>query len=367
MPSERGIAPARHVAAIVGASMLGLVIVESFARLVPTVLPLAARYELGLAKANRRIDPDGHRVEEYVNVLDQVTWHATLRDRGFRDLPTDDASKRPVGAVVGDSMSFCWGVNASDCWVTHLGQAAGEPFTDLGLPGTGSLSHYEVLRDHLTHASPRIVLWQFFVNDFNDDWETIAASRHRALGSRGPGAWLLRSHAFLQRHSATYALVKVVKNRAAIVDAGGLSYVLRPAWIYNLTRTFTDLASPEVAAGLEASMDSLDRAVALTREHNARLIVVIAPSKERVYWQRLQALPVWPKDFDPGRADAVIKDFCRQRGIAVLDLFDVLRDAASRRTDLYFRYDDHWTPAGNAVVADRISEYLSHDGLLATN
>jgi hypothetical protein len=267
---------------------------------------------------------------------------------------------------VGDSFSFCYGVEASDCWVTRLEEATRHRFVDLGLPGTGSLAHYEALEEYLRQGTPRLVLWQFFMNDFHEDWEAIAEQQHTSMMRRGPRTWLLRSHAFLQNHSAIYALIKAAKNRAAVVDADGLNYVLRPAWIYNLNRTYSDLTSPDVAAGFEATKASLDRAARLITQRGGQLVVVVAPVKERVYWERLRRLRVWPNQFDPGRADAALTEFCRQRGIAIIDLFDALHQAGLIRTDLYFEYDDHWTPAGNVIVANQIREYLERARLLPT-
>lgn len=99
------------VASIV-ATCLGF---ELAARAIPAILPIAVRHELGLTRARSQVVKGDDHVEEYVNPLDQVTWHVRRDDHGFRRLPSEKLDEQPVGVVVGDSFSFCWGVEASDC------------------------------------------------------------------------------------------------------------------------------------------------------------------------------------------------------------------------------------------------------------
>ncbi len=355
---------------ILVATAFALIGFEAFAHVIPAILPRAIQYELGFVKARVVVDPSGDRMEEAINSFDGVVWHAQLDSHGFRRLGPSDSGGHPFALVLGDSMSFCWGVEASDCWVSQLQRRTGRTFVDFGLPGTGSLSHYDVLEAHLAAAGPKLVIWQFFLNDFHEDWERTRVSPQspNSGAHRGAAAWLLDGHVFLQGHSAVYALIKFAKNRTAVVAmGGGLQYVLRPAWIYNLTHTYTDLSEPDVAAGFQLSMESLEHARQLTAKYGARFVVVVAPVKERVYWTRIRTLRVWPDGFDPGRADQAILDFCRQHGIASIDLADSLRAAGEVRPDLYFTFDDHWTPAGNDVVANQLYDYLNRRGMLSLN
>ena len=60
---------------------------------------------------------------------------------GFRNRPVDYF----VDAIMlGDSFTFCF-TERSDCWVTRLEAATGLGLVNLGLPVTGSHSHYLVL------------------------------------------------------------------------------------------------------------------------------------------------------------------------------------------------------------------------------
>lgn len=76
--------------------------------------------------------------------------------------------------ALGDSHTFCF-TDAQDCWVDLLSARLGVPIANLGQPVTGSESHAcryfsFVANPDLGLRQPRLVLWQFFGNDYNDDY-----------------------------------------------------------------------------------------------------------------------------------------------------------------------------------------------------
>ncbi len=117
----------------------------------------------------------------------------------------------------------------------------------------------------------------------------------------------------------------------------------------------------------------------LCRADNRRLLVVYAPTKTRVVLplvkQRLSA----PKlhDFVALRKSHIpeaevffaglfryldgqeqaLADLCKQQGIEFVSLIQPLRESAALGTQVYFTYDQHWTPPGHQIVADIISRF----------
>ena len=67
------------------------------------------------------------------------------------------------------------------------------------------------------------------------------------------------------------------------------------------------------------------------------------------------------KDAVLGRLDMkeeVFKEFCQKESIDFISLTEPLRQKVALGEQLYFTYDDHWTPLGHEVVANTINEFL---------
>ena len=89
---------------------------------------------------------------------------------GFRVPSVEWEPTWPVDVVVvGDSFSFCY-VEYEDCWVDLLATQHGFSMVNLGLVATGSISHQNVLNTFGLPHSPKLVIWQWYGNDFNDDY-----------------------------------------------------------------------------------------------------------------------------------------------------------------------------------------------------
>ena len=72
--------------------------------------------------------------------------------------------------VVGDSFSFCF-TEYEDCWVTRFDQSTGLPTLNTAQGSTGSVSHWRFINTFGRTFEPPLVIWQFWVNDFNEDYQ----------------------------------------------------------------------------------------------------------------------------------------------------------------------------------------------------
>ncbi len=113
---------------------------------------------------------------------------------------------------------------------------------------------------------------------------------------------------------------------------------------------------------------------------NICLVIVYAPNKPHVLLPLIQHkvppkslrafmalkesnLPATDKLMDTvlDRLDvkeSVVKEFCRQESIEFVSLTEPLRQGIAQGQQLYFTYDDHWTPIGHEVAANTISHYI---------
>ena len=86
---------------------------------------------------------------------------------GFRTNPPE----WPMDIVaVGDSFTFCW-TAFEDCWVERLHVDFGWHVMNFGVPGTGSMAHRNVLGVYGPPMEPKIVIWQWYGNDYEDDYD----------------------------------------------------------------------------------------------------------------------------------------------------------------------------------------------------
>jgi len=130
--------------------------------------------------------------------------------------PTADWQPRwPVdAAVIGDSFTFC-NNEYPDCWAQQLDTQHQLSVVNLGLAGTGTISHLRVLQTFTLPYKPRIVIWQWWGNDFNDDYALlnndtsmlIAPAQERATRSNHSGL-----EQWLKNNSAIYVVAELALN-----------------------------------------------------------------------------------------------------------------------------------------------------------
>lgn len=128
--------------------------------------------------------------------------------------------------------------------------------------------------------------------------------------------------------------------------------------------------------------DVLDKFVVLSKKDNFRLVFVYAPSTPHVILplvadkipaqqllnfsrfkqKNLQLDAETYKQQVLARLDAeenVWKNWCQENGIECVSTTQALRDAAAAGHQVYYTYDQHWTPEGNKVAANVLAHYLS--------
>lgn len=108
--------------------------------------------------------------------------------------------------------------------------------------------------------------------------------------------------------------------------------------------------------GWEATRGDLDRLATLSRTRYMRLCLVVFPYAFQVSAARGAD--------DPQRR---LLEFARRLGVPALDLLPVLRarvQADGLPPADYFLDDDHPSPLGSLVVADRLAEFIVAERLL---
>ncbi len=208
----------------------------------------------------------------------------------------------------------------------------------------------------------------FFPNDFKDNLHFFNWTKS---GTSDYWTWMRRKRRsdlseFLARNSVFYRLFDAAR-RYGRRDTfeyhdRNVSFVLRADawWRYVLER-------PGKTPGFrltEQAFETMDRRA---RDVGARLVVLLFPFKEQVYWRiasqyydDLRAL----SDLDIDAPFAVLRDSLTRRGIAHCDLTEGLRERSRRGPQLYLRVGAHWTDEGNRAASDLIADCLQTLGLI---
>lgn len=317
-----------------------------------------------------------------------VQCRARTDVRGFRN--TTDLDRYDV-VVLGDSFAEGSKVSDEQNWPVRLADASGLAVYNLGMSGYAPLHYLESLERYGLPLSPRLVLCMLYEgNDFRSA-KSDRKQKKPSLSKR------LRRY-FKQSPIVSRIDHLLIENLGPINCASQVRGVELLDW---LPLTVPDgpegkryAFAPKQLRDLYQSADSFEvdrhwlnprgQLAAmndLCRKAGCRLLVLYAPTKAHVTLpivsSRLPARKVrdftaisfkgdlpGAKDFLAnllGRADArqtVVGKWCRRESIEFFALTDALQKAALEGRQVYYTYDQHWTPDGHDVVADAIRARL---------
>ncbi len=298
---------------------------------------------------------------------------------GFR-VPSKDWEPRwPIDAVVvGDSFTFCY-TEYPDCWVQRLDSDHGMSIVNLGQVATGSISHLNILTTFGLPHQPRMVIWQWYGNDFNDDYG-MALMNNQISAVEAPEAPQLLPPPppspsplvkWLEKNSAVYWIMRTVTTPKPdlykyqrfvdphLVNDGDMVFSYgRP-----YTSKSSDLSAEKNQIGMGLSQSKIIEARDLLASQDIQLVILLIPSKEEVYrrWteptlgaQQLNLLA-------QGRLEML--SFCQDSELLCLDSTTALTAVAERENPVYLPYDTHLNVAGNQVITDELWRFLTENRL----
>ena len=286
-------------------------------------------------------------------------------DVGFRDIGTTP----PYDAVaLGDSFTFCDDAPAETCWVRRLATISGLSIATLGVNGYSNLAEARLLEKVGPKISPRLILVGFFPNDFKDNLHFRNWTRS---DTDDYWTWMRRKRRsdlseFLARNSVFYRLVDAAR-RYGKRDTfehreSDLDFVFRAdAWWRSV------LDQPGKTPGFHLTIDAFEQMKQTAEDMNARLVVLLFPFKEQVYWSIARLYYSEVEDYEEVDIDApfeAVKRSIAERNIDYCDLTADLRAKAREGRQLYLRIGAHWTDEGNSVAAESIARCLTRLGVL---
>jgi lysophospholipase L1-like esterase len=287
----------------------------------------------------------------------QLTTHAwSEAGMAFRTPPIDG---QVAAVALGDSMTFCW-TPLEACWVTLLGQTLGLPIANLGVPGTGSLSHARVYSDFAQAHQPKLVLWQFLLNDHFEDYrDANALERPKA----GLSAWL-------DENSAVYALLLRTIERlnrsdptpqttdVQIVTERGITLNIASEWLKGWDES-------AYAEGRALGMAAIRETQAAVQQQGGTFVLIILPTAEEIYREIFEQHASGNPSAGLARLEAAraeMRAFCAEAQLICFDAYEALRQGAYAQA-LIYPDDKHFNAAGNRLLAEAIAAFLRQNGL----
>ena len=313
--------------------------------------------------------------------------------------------------AVGDSLT--WGQNATidDAWPQRLGQLSGMTVYNMGTNGYGPIEYLVLTEDAIKFSPKVLVVGLYFGNDLWDAYHAVY-SRDEFAAFRNPDlAEALRNDTVANnaeitvtkanqlseeiRRSSNSTWLEWLGHHTAI--GRQLSYrgrwpgettaarnvALRkainrfPAYgvAYDSEQTHTILTTSyrlaaldrneiRIIEGLRITKLALSQIQELTRRGATKLIVLLIPTKELVFADKVAAL---------GKIDSTyaalvqmetadrdeIKDYCSSRRIQVVDVLPALSAAVGRNQQIYLESaDGHPNSAGYDLIAKAVKGRL---------
>ncbi len=277
--------------------------------------------------------------------------------------------------MLGDSMTFGYGVNDDETYPTYLEQRlnrvlASSPtrveIIHAGVIGMGTGEEALWYERWVRRFNPELVIVNAFHNDFDDD-------RSRKLFVRGTDGVVARTSGESTRGTAVRDIRNAIPGYAFLVQHSHLAALLR-FFASGQAGATRSASAAGAAPGADAARRSLaseaveiqtaeirylrDRVLA----SHARLVVVAVPPRGAIY----------PADADADRLGAEtmehgLNTVCRAEHIPFFSGTRRIRELSDQsREPLYFTRDGHMTRAGNEAMALAVSEFLKNTHLLDT-
>ncbi len=297
---------------------------------------------------------------------------------GFRSPQPQSGAIEAV--TLGDSHTFCF-IDVKDCWVTVLSQQTGINFSNFGQIAIGSVAIarlYEtfIANPALKLGQPRLVLWQFFGNDYEDDYDlAVLNGFNKVPPAPKPPAYIPGTalETWLRQNSAVFALYDALIRG----NAESMVQFYPPYFVSNngveldfgepQLRASFDMTTPQHLEGERLSHDAILKARDTVEKNGGKFVVVLMPTKEEVY--RPLTEPVMGRAAIDALAAPRVRllEFCSSEKLLCLDLLPSLETQAHRNVQLFFTDDLHLNAIGNRLVASIIGTFLKAHGLAEYN
>lgn len=249
--------------------------------------------------------------------------------------------------VIGDSFAFCW-MDSDECWAAQLSAHGWRALSAASL-GSGSSVQLETLQRLLPNLQLRLIIWQWYYNDAEDNCRLARrAQLAQAPSQTPPEAPRGGIGSGIGQYSA---LARLLGNW--LRQSANAPLQAPPA---------IPLSDPKLPceSNMASVLSDYDAGIALAAEHGANVLIALVPYIDEI--EDAQAA-----DSSHEAARRLHQDLlahCAERGYHCVDPTETLRAAHKGGQAVYKRADLHLTAQGNRLFAEALIAYIEEHGLL---
>jgi hypothetical protein len=330
-----------------------------------------------------------------------ISYTLTVDKRGFRN--QTDLEQYDV-VTLGDSFTEGSHVSDEHAWPTVFARKSNLAVYNLGMSGGSPVTYLETLKRFGLKLSPKIVVCVLYEgNDFRGSnfarkkvkrqWklkDIYKTSPLRHSIKRALIRWLgpVNSRRFSKHTGANPVSLKLFEPShplyavswlpLAVPDGSNANYYAFK--VKRLLSHFITKENLQRSVGCQGLFTKLREIKKLCTENNIRFVVMYAPDKPHVLLplvrdkltaEKLHAFMALKKKDLPAPGDlmdvliprlhvheSVIKEFCSKESIGFVSLTQSLREEILKGSQVYFTYDQHWTPLGQEIAAHTLQRYI---------
>ncbi len=311
--------------------------------------------------------------------------------RGYRN---QNASDQYDIVTLGDSFTEGSSVSDEHAWPVLLAKRIGQTVYNLGMSGYDPLHYRESLKEVGLSLKPKIVICMIYEgNDFRSAktdrkrMDPSYSAQFKRYTERSPllkglDRLLIQAFAPIGRNGDVTGSELLDWMPLRVPDGeDSKAYAFAPKQLRDLYESRERFSANKHWLNPRRQIGEMSK---LCREANTSYVVVYAPTKAHVvlplsaknltadkvrsftalkYKKPLPQPEVFLQNLleRAGARESVVKDWCDREGIAFFSLTEKLRAAAKTGKQVYYTYDQHWTPTGCEVVAEAVAEFLQSE------
>ena len=256
---------------------------------------------------------------------------------GFRSAEIDQNKKQII--ILGDSFAWGFGVSDNETFPYYLGEMvskSGYQVSNLAVSGYSIDQYYLFLKRHIDKFNnlKQIVLVIYSGNDLQD------TGRNFNNGTRKPLFYFRNNNLVLTDNSINEYCLKNLFSRSYFLGRSGLMY--KKSFIRTiLNQIFGDKLLNSIEAQI-VIINLLQRINELALSHNAKLLIVVNPSKEDLV-EKSVSLKFFEYIFNKLKYNHI-------------NYILILKN--QRELNSFYLMDGHYSKKGNMFLAKTVYEYL---------
>jgi hypothetical protein len=339
-----------------------------------------------------------------------IEYTLTVDKRGFRN--KTDLEKYDV-VVLGDSFTEGSDVSDNQVWPVLFAQKSNRTVYNLGMSGGNPVTYLETLKKFGLELTPKMVVCMLYEgNDFRDsnfsrkktesrwslhrlfDTSPLRLSIKRAIiryfgpinSNRQKNASEAESNK-PESYSCSHPLYAVSWLPLDVSDGPDAKY-----YAFKIKRLLSHFESEDYfldSANCEVTFMILRKIRKICSQHGIRFIIMYAPDKphtllplvkHKLSAQKLHAfMALKEQNLPPAEElmdillprlqvqESTIEEFCQRESIEFISLTQPLRQEILHGRQVYFTYDQHWTPIGHEIAANTLYHHIEKNPETKTN